>query len=113
MAHDFDALSEKLNVPVQVLQWVDRNLGRVARLNAEIRQLRAGFVRIGIDPGRYECELREKRNGSPIDDDVIARFETPCTQNGIDPQAVYHALGIEWEVEPLSVEAQRWLERIA
>ena len=100
---DFNALSGQLQIPVHILQWVERNLGAVARLNARIRQLRDGLERIGVDSRRYECEWRDREPHlfQPIDPETIARFENPCREHGVDPQTVYDALHItEWDVLP-------------
>ena len=100
---DFAALSGQLQIPVHILQWVDRHLGAVTRLNARIRQLRDGLERIDMDSRRYECEWRDREPHTfqPIDPETIARFETPCREQGVDPQTVYDALHItEWDILP-------------
>ena len=100
-------------VPAQLLQRVQHSLARLRAFNAGIARMRTLEQRVG-SPGRYEWEFRLQRE--PQAQESVAwldRFTTLARTNGVDPEAVYAALGECPSLEPWSLAAQAWRRETA
>ena len=95
-------------VPMRLLEQAKRHLACLHAFNAGIARWRAMEQRVGT-PGRYEYEFRCQRE--PEAQQSVAwldRFATLARDNGVDPEAVFAALGGRPAMEPWSSAAQDW-----
>jgi hypothetical protein len=95
-------------VPTHLLRRVKDHLARLRAFNAGITRMRALEQRVGA-PGRYEWEFRLQRE--PQAQESVAwleRFTALARTNGVDPEAVYAALGGYPALEPWSPAARAW-----
>ena len=98
----------RTTVPAQLLQRVQHHLAGLRAFNAGIARMRVLESRLG-SPGRYEWEFRLQRE--PQAQESVAwldRFAALARTNGVDPEAVYAALGGCPALEPWSNAARAW-----
>jgi hypothetical protein len=95
-------------VPVHILQRVKAHLACLHEFNAAIVRWRAIEQRLG-GAGRYEFEYRLARETEVQQSQQwLDTFATLAQKNGIDPAAVFAALGGRPLLEPWSSAAQAW-----
>ena len=100
-----DILTE---VPAQILRQVKHHLACLREFNAGVSRWRALEQRLGT-PGRYEYEFRLARErGVQQSGAWLDHFADLARHNGIDPEAVFTALGGRPALEPWSPAAQAW-----
>jgi hypothetical protein len=95
-------------VPRHLLTRARQHLACLEAFNASIARMRALEQRVG-SPGRYEFEFRCQRE--PNAQQSVAwldQFATLAREHGIDPEAVFAALGGRPDLEPRSPAAQAW-----
>ena len=86
------------DIPCRVLGRVQHAFRQLHAWNDAIKQARRMEVRAGA-PGRYEYDLRYGSDGASLWQQIakaeatLALFETVAATNGVDPEAVYAALG--------------------
>jgi hypothetical protein len=100
-----DILTE---VPMHLLKQTRQHLACLKAFNAGIARMRSLEQRVG-SPGRYEYEYRLQRE--PDAQQSVAwldRFAAQARKHGIDPEAVFAALGGRPTLEPWSPAAQAW-----
>ena len=95
-------------VPRRLLDQVTRHLAGLQAFNAGIARWRAMEQRVGA-PGRYEYEFRDQREHEAQQSVVwLDRFAALAREHGIDPEAVFTALGGRPALEPWSPAARTW-----
>jgi hypothetical protein len=95
-------------VPPAILRQVHAHLARLHAFNAGIARMRALEQRVGAR-GRYESEFRRQREPEAAQSQAwLDRFATLARTNGIDPDAVFSALGGRPVLEPWSPAALAW-----
>jgi hypothetical protein len=95
-------------VPRRLLDQVKHHLAGLQAFNAGIARWRAMEQRVGA-PGRYEYEFRCQREPAAQQSVVwLDRFAALAREHGIDPDAVYTALGGRPALEPWSPAARIW-----
>ena len=95
-------------VPTAILRQVHAHLARLHAFNAGIAHMRALEQRVGAR-GRYEYEFRLQREPEAEQSQAwLDRFTTLAHTNGVDPDAVFHALGGRPALEPWSPAALTW-----
>jgi hypothetical protein len=100
-----DILTE---VPVQILRQVKHHLASLREFNAGVARWRDLEQRLGA-PGRYEYEFRLARErGAQQSGAWLDHFADLARRHGIDPEAVFTALGGRPALEPWSSAAQAW-----
>jgi hypothetical protein len=95
-------------VPTHLLRRVQDHLARLRAFNGGIARMRTLEQRVG-SPGRYEWEFRLQRE--PQAQESVAwleQFATLARTNGVDPEAIYTALGGGPSLEPWSPASQAW-----
>jgi hypothetical protein len=95
-------------VPTHLLRRVQDHLARLRAFNTGITRMRTLEQQLG-SPGRYEWEFRLQRE--PQAQESVAwleQFATLARTNGVDPEAVYTALGGCPPLEPWSPAARAW-----
>jgi hypothetical protein len=95
-------------IPSTVLRQVRTRLAEIAAFNGEIERWRALEARLG-QIGRYEFEYRmacEPQVQQALA--WLARFAETARRNGIEPDAVYAALGSTPAIAPWSDAARAW-----
>jgi hypothetical protein len=96
------------DVPAPILQRARQHLAGLREFNAGIARMWALEQRVG-SPGRYEYEYRLQRE--PAAQQSVAwldRFAALARPQGIDPEAVFSALGGRPALEPWSPAALAW-----
>jgi hypothetical protein len=95
-------------VPPQILQRVQSHLAALRAFNAGIARMRALEQRVG-GAGRYEYEFRLQREPEAEQSQAwLDRFAALARTNGVDPEAVFTALGERPALEPWSPAALAW-----
>jgi hypothetical protein len=95
-------------IPTHLRQRVQDHLARLRAFNAGIARMRALEQRFG-SPGRYEWEFRLQRELQAQESVVwLGQFTALAQTNGVDPEAVYMALGGCPALEPWSPAARAW-----
>jgi hypothetical protein len=95
-------------VPPQILQRVQSHLTALRAFNAGITRMRALEQRVG-GAGRYEAEFRLQREPAAAQSQAwLERFATLARTNGVDPEAVFTALGGRPALESWSPAARAW-----
>lgn len=95
-------------VPRHLLTQTRQPLARLQAFNVGIARMRALEQRLG-SPGRYEYEFRLQREPEAQQSVAwLGRFGAQAREHGIDPDAVYAALGGRPTLEPWSAAAQAW-----
>src|SRR5262245_20500098 len=95
-------------VPTHLLRRVQDHLARLRAFNAGIARMRALEQQIG-SPGRYEWEFRLQREPQAQESGTwLERFAALAQTNGVDPAAVYAALGGCPSLAPWSPAARAW-----
>jgi hypothetical protein len=95
-------------VPPQILRRVQSHLASLRAFNAGVVRMRTLEQRVGSS-GRYEYEFRLQRE--PEAQQSVAwldRFAALARPNGVDPEAVFTALGERPALEPWSPAALAW-----
>jgi hypothetical protein len=95
-------------VPRFLLQQVRQHLARLQEFNAGMARMRTLEQRLG-SPGRYKWEFRLQREPQ-VQESVawLDRFTALARTNGVDPDAVFAALGGRPALEAWSLAAQAW-----
>ena len=97
-------------IPSTVLRQVRTRLSEIAAFNGEIERWRAPEARLG-QAGRYEYEYRVACEPQVQQAHAwLARFAEAARRNGMDPAAVYTALGSTPAIAPWSAAARAWQE---
>jgi hypothetical protein len=100
-----DILTE---VPIHLLQQVKHHLACLHTFNAGIARWRTMEHRVG-GAGRYEYEFRCSREADAQQSQQwLDTFATLARTHGVDPDAVFAALGGRPPLEPWSPAAQAW-----
>lgn len=95
-------------VPRHLRTQVRRHLACLQAFNAGIVRMRALEQRVG-SPGRYEYEFRLQREPNARQSVAwLDRLVALARQHGVDPEAVFTALGGRPALEPWSAAAQAW-----
>jgi hypothetical protein len=95
-------------IPPQILQRVQFHLAALRAFNAGIARMRVLEQRVG-SAGRYEYEFRLQREPEAHQSVAwLARFATLARPNGVDPEAVFTALGGHPALESWSPAALAW-----
>jgi hypothetical protein len=95
-------------VPPAILRQVQTHLAGLRAFNAGIARMRALEQRVG-SAGRYEAEFRHAREAAAQQSVAwLDRFTALARTNGVDPEAVFSALGGRSALEPWSPVARAW-----
>jgi hypothetical protein len=95
-------------VPRHLLTRARQHLAGLQAFNAGIARMRALEQRVG-SPGRYEWEFRLQREAEAQQSVAwLEQFATLAREHGIDPDALFAALGGCPTLEPWSPAAQAW-----
>jgi hypothetical protein len=95
-------------VPAQLVQRVQHHLAGLRAFNAGIARMHTLEQRVG-SPGRYEWEFRLQREPQAQESMAwLEQFASLARTNGVDPEAVYAALGGCPSLEPWSPAARAW-----
>jgi hypothetical protein len=95
-------------VPALILQRVRQHLAGLRAFNAGIARMRALEQRVG-SPGRYEYEYRLQREPAAAQSVAwLDYFAALAHTKGVDPEAVFTALGGRPTLEPWSPAALAW-----
>lgn len=98
-------------VPQHLHTQARQHLARLHASNAGIACMRALEQRLG-SPGRYEYEFRLQCEPEALRSVAwLDRFAAQARIHGVDPEAVYAALGGRPALEPWSPAAQAWQQR--
>jgi hypothetical protein len=96
------------NVPTSLLRQARQHLARLQAFNAGIARMRTLEARVG-SAGRYEYEFRLQREpAAHASSDWLDRFAAQARAHGLDPEAVWSALGGRPTLEPWSEAARAW-----
>jgi hypothetical protein len=95
-------------VPTAILRQVQSHLAALRAFNTGVARMRALEQRVG-GAGRYEYEFRLQREpGTEQSQAWLERFAALARTNGVDPEAVFTALGGRPTLEPWSPAALVW-----
>jgi hypothetical protein len=95
-------------VPRHLLTLAKEHLAGLHAFNAGIARMRALEQRVG-SPCRYEYEYRLQREPDAQQRGTwLDRFAAQAREHGVDPEAVFTALGGRPTPEPWSPAAQAW-----
>jgi hypothetical protein len=95
-------------VPRYLLTQARQHLASLQAFNAGMSRMRALEQRVG-SPGRYEYEFRRQRELDAQQSVAwLDHFAALAREHGIDPEAVFVALGGRPPLEPWSLAAQAW-----
>ena len=95
-------------VPATILRQMQVRLACLREFNAGVARMRTLEQRVG-SPGRYEYEFRLQRGPAAEQSQAwLDRFATLARTNGIDPDAVFSALGGRPALELWSPAALAW-----
>jgi hypothetical protein len=96
------------NVPALILQRVRQHLAGLRAFNTGIARMRALEQQVG-SPGRYEYEYRLQREPAAAQSQAwLDDFAGLARTKGVDPEAVFTALGGRPVLERWSPAARTW-----
>jgi hypothetical protein len=98
----------RIAVPRRLLDQAHQHLARLHAFNAGVARMRTLEQRVGA-PGRYEYEFRLQREPEAYRSVAwLERFAALAHTNGVDPEAVFTALGGRPALEAWSPAALAW-----